>query len=240
MEYKPYIQFGSRECFTQQERELFQKVMTEELPVEQVDAVVWIEGDADDRVRKSYEVFKHYEEKPFLILSGGVKGSPYRPDSDAYPDGGNIPSWEIQEYFIRLGVPQEKIIVEDISLNARDQAENVVRIAKERELKRLVLVASTWHQLRLFLSFVQQLLLQDALDIELINQPETRFPLDRKIPGRGKDTIEMIKEDLWRIDTYIVNGSVAPAEEGLKYLEKWNKSNDTISAICKEIINKLS
>lgn len=220
--YHPYPTFDSRDWWTPDERELFIKVNSEVL-AGIPDAIVWVEGDADDRVRRSVELFEQFNGTVPIVLTGGVKGNPYRPDADIHPDGGNIPAWEIKEFFLNAGVPEDKVILEPASLNARDQAINVVKMAKENGWKRLVLVASTWHQPRLFLTFVKQLHVQGAEDIELINQSEMRFPLDRQIPGRGKNTLEMIREDLWRITKYIENGSVVPAEDGLRYMGSWPK-----------------
>ncbi len=221
---KQYNEFGKRDSWTPEERELFLKVNTEILPEGKVDAVVWIEGDADDRVKKTIEVFNYYNQEPQIILSGGLKDNPFRPDKDANPDGGNIPSWEIKEKFLEQGIDENKIILEDKSQNAPEQARNVISLCKEKEWKRIVLIASTWHQVRLFLTFVKQIELQKAKEIELINQPENRFPGDRVIPGRGKNTVDMIKEELWRIEKYV--DDVSRPKEGLKYLKNCNKFFD--------------
>jgi uncharacterized SAM-binding protein YcdF (DUF218 family) len=218
-----YDEFNYRDWWNEAEKEIFENVSTEKLPESVPDAVVWIEGDAKDRVDKTMEVLDYYDHKPKLILSGGLEGNQYRPDSDLRPDGGNIPSWEIKEEFLKRGVDEENIILEDGSRNGLEQAINDVEIAKRRGFDSLVLVASTWHQPRLFLTFVDQLHEQDALDIELINQPEISYPLDRQIPGRGKDTLEILKEDLWKITKYNENGTVAKAKVGLEYLERFNK-----------------
>ncbi|MFB6181541.1 MAG: YdcF family protein [Candidatus Magasanikbacteria bacterium] len=236
---KSYDEFDKREWWNEAEKEIFKKVTAEKLPESVPDAVVWIEGDARDRVDKTMEVLEYYNHKPKLILSGGLEGNPYRPDSDLRPDGGNIPSWEIKEEFLERGVDKENIILEDESRNGLEQAINDVEIAKKRDYDSLVLVASTWHQPRLFLTFVNQLHEQDALDIELINQPETSYPLDRKIPGRGKDTLEMLQEDLWKITEYNENGTVAKAEVELEYLERFEKEYEEVSEKIEEIVEEI-
>jgi uncharacterized SAM-binding protein YcdF (DUF218 family) len=233
-----YTQFGKRESWTPEERELFLKVNTELLPKGNVDAVVWIEGDKDDRVKKTIEVFEHYNKKPLIVLSGGVKGNPFRPDKDTNPDGGNIPAEEIQKIFLEQGIPEDKIILEDQSQNAPEQAENVIRLAKENSWQRIVLVASTWHQLRLFLTFVNQLIIQEAEGIELINHPENTYPVDRLVPGRGKNTLEMIQEDLWRINRYPED--ISRPAEGLKYLNRFQKDLDPLPENLNPILEKMA
>ena len=237
--YSDYNEYDQRDWWNEAEREIFIKTNTEILPEETSDAVVWIEGDAKDRAEKTIEVFNHYGQEPNLILSGGLEGNPYRPDADKYPNGGNIPSWKMKEEFLKRNIPENKIILEDESLNALDQAINVVNIAKERGFNSIVLVASMWHQPRLFLTFVKQLHEQNVLDIELINQPETKYSLDREIPGRGKNTTEMIKEDLWRITRYNDNNTVAVAEKGLKYLENFDKKYREKSDKIKKVLDEI-
>jgi len=173
-----------------------------------------------------------------IVLSGGVKGNPFRPDKDTNPDGGNIPAEEIQKIFLEQGIPEDKIILEDQSQNAPEQAENVIRLAKENSWQRIVLVASTWHQLRLFLTFVNQLIIQEAEGIELINHPENTYPVDRLVPGRGKNTLEMIQEDLWRINRYPED--ISRPAEGLKYLNRFQKDLDPLPENLNPILEKMA
>ena len=71
---------------------------------------------------------------------------------------------------MNAGVPTSAVIHEDRSLNTKEQAVEVVRMAIKNSWKRLVLIASHEHQYRAYLTFLREVLDKKS-DIILYNSP---------------------------------------------------------------------
>ncbi len=56
---------------------------------------------------------------------------------------------------ICMGVPTEAILIEDESLHTRENAEYVLSLLKQHNMKRIILVTSPFHQLRTYLTFAK-------------------------------------------------------------------------------------
>ncbi len=63
----------------------------------------------------------------------------------------------MRDQAVQLGVPPEAILVEDRSLHTRENAEYTLRLLKEWQLRRIILVTSPFHQLRTYLTFAKVL-----------------------------------------------------------------------------------
>ena len=61
----------------------------------------------------------------------------------------------IREKAIALGVKPEALLLEDQSLHTRENAEYALRILKEQNCHRVILVTSPFHQLRTYLTFAK-------------------------------------------------------------------------------------
>jgi len=56
---------------------------------------------------------------------------------------------------IHMGVPPEAIITEEESIHTRENAEHVLEILKQRNMNRIILITSPFHQLRTYLTFAK-------------------------------------------------------------------------------------
>ncbi len=67
---------------------------------------------------------------------------------------------------VQMGIPPEAIFVEPEALHTRENAEHVLCILKEHDMRRVILVTSPFHQLRTYLTFAKVFQPQG---IEIIN-----------------------------------------------------------------------
>ncbi len=63
----------------------------------------------------------------------------------------------MRDQAIQMGVPKDVVLVESESLHTRENAEYVLSLLKEREMCRIILVTSPFHQLRTYLTFAKVL-----------------------------------------------------------------------------------
>lgn len=118
------------------------------------------------------------------------------------------------------GVPHEKVIVEGESQNTREQAVNVVALAKERDWKRLILIASAYHMPRAFLTFlkaVDDVGLGETLQLQPFVASQLAW--GEAPDGMTETRLELAQVDARKISEY--NGHVATFERGTDYLLWW-------------------
>ena len=72
----------------------------------------------------------------------------------------------MRDQAILMGVPPEAILIEDESLHTRENAEQVLTILKQKQICRIILVTSPFHQLRTYLTFAKVL---SPHSIDIIN-----------------------------------------------------------------------
>jgi uncharacterized SAM-binding protein YcdF (DUF218 family) len=121
------------------------------------------------------------------------------------------------------GVPEEDIIHEDKSLNTREQAVEVVRMAQERGWKKLILVASHEHQYRAYLTFLREVL-DSKSGITLYNAPARN--LDWFVDKGWGTRFERLEAEILRIEKYTEMGHLANAQEVIDY-QKWKEAQLT-------------
>ena len=115
-------------------------------------------------------------------------------------------------------------MIDKKSFNTRDQARNVLQIARQKNWKRIILVSSLYDQARAFLTFLKETK-RKAWPGELSNQ--TAFNTLVGVPGgRMKSAGELLKEEFGKIEKY--KHDVASIGEGMSYLQKCEsfKQND--------------
>lgn len=106
---------------------------------------------------------------------------------------------------IELGIPEQDIIIEDISLHTRENAEQVHKILQANDMKKIILVTSPFHQLRTYLTFTKIL---QTYNIDIINyyadtgewQPMTWF--------FNAEHRQLVKSEIERIKIYREKGDL--------------------------------
>lgn len=179
-----------------------------ELP-KSADAIVWLQGDRFDRGPKVLDLFTlGYASRIVLTGNNAFTGPGKRSGEN------NISLLEMREWLIERGVPLETILVENQSMNTREQAEHTIDFASAEGWKTILLVASPYHQLRAFLTFLKYT--QEAgWPGRIVNQPADlawdSIPSGRDLAAREYLSLEIKKINAYRED-------VASFEEGITYL----------------------
>lgn len=179
------------------------------------DAIILLEGDGFFRYREAVSLYKNGM-APKIVFSGNIVDHDY----------GSYPFSEVLPLMLKAGVPVCDIIHEDKSLNTKEQAVEVVRMAMERGWKRLILVASHEHQYRAYLTFLREVL-DTKSGIALYNAPARNL---RWFVNAGWGTrIERLEAEIIRIEKYTAMGHLAHAQEVIDY-QKWKETQLTDEA----------
>lgn len=176
------------------------------------DAIILLEGDGFDRFRKAVSLYKQGK-APKIVFSGNITDYDY----------GSYPFAEVLPRMLEAGVPEDDIIHEDKSLNTREQAVEVVRMAQERGWKKLILVASHEHQYRAYLTFLREVL-DSKSGITLYNAPARN--LDWFVDKGWGTRFERLEAEILRIEKYTEMGHLANAQEVIDY-QKWKEAQLT-------------
>jgi len=176
------------------------------------DAIILLEGDGFDRFRKAVSLYKQ-DKAPKIVFSGNITDYDY----------GSFPFAEVLPRMLEAGVPETDIIHEDKSLNTREQAVEVVRMAQEQGWKKLILVASHEHQYRAYLTFLREVL-DSCSGITLYNAPARN--LDWFVDKGWGTRFERLEAEILRIEKYTELGHLATAQEVIDY-QKWKEAQLT-------------
>ncbi|MBI2989713.1 MAG: GNAT family N-acetyltransferase [Candidatus Magasanikbacteria bacterium] len=188
--------------------ELLQKKIMSQT-AEKSDVIVLLHGDRFDRCPKVLELYNaHYA--PLILLSGNniLVGKGQRPGQE------EVPLDEIKRWFTDQGVTEGAIMVDDHSMNTRDQALHVIDRALALNWKKMLLVGSTDHQLRAFLTFlkrVQEINWQGRI----VNQG-AHFEMDYVPGGRSQTVREILDDEIKKSKLY--KEHLASPQSGIKCL----------------------
>ena len=176
------------------------------------DAIILLEGDGFDRFRKAVSLYQQ-QKAPKIVFSGNITDYDY----------GSFPFEEVLPRMLKAGVPETDIIHEDQSLNTREQAVEVIRMAMQRGWKKLILVASHEHQYRAYLTFLREVL-DTRSGITLYNAPARNL---NWFEDKGWGTrFERLEAESRRIEKYSEMGHLANAQEVIDY-QQWKEKNLT-------------
>jgi len=173
------------------------------------DAIIWLQGDRYDRSRKVLSLFKKRLANK-IVVSGNNEliGLNKREDEN------NISLNEMVRWLKKRGIKSNQIIIEGRSFNTAEQAKNVLKLAQEKKWKKIILVASLYHQPRVFLTFFKE-----AKRINwkgfLINQP-AKINWERIPSGRKKSCKGLFIEEIRKIQRY--QSDISTIREALTYL----------------------
>ncbi|MBU1145327.1 MAG: YdcF family protein [Firmicutes bacterium] len=169
------------------------------------DAIVILEGDGWYRIKRAVEIYNQGM-SDLIVFSGEI-------DDPAY---GSFPLTKILPHFKDAGIPENKILHERKSTNTLEQAQEIVNLAIENKWRKIILVASHYHQYRAYLTFLgivkkkyPELIIYNAPVKDLAWYDET---------GWGK-RINLLENEFKRIDKYSSLGHLASYEFALEYQE---------------------
>ena len=173
------------------------------------DAAILLEGDGFFRFQKAVELYNQGIVSK-IVFSGNIIDKDY----------GSYPFEEVKPFIMKGGVPEKDIIHEDKSLNTRQQAVEIVKMAKMNGWKKLALVASHEHQYRAYLTFLREVLDTNS-GLILYNAPVRN--LNWFIDSGWGTRFERLESEFDRIERYNLKGHLASAEEVINY-QKWKES----------------
>lgn len=172
------------------------------------DAIIILEGDGLSRISEGVRLYKEGW-APLVVISGGVEKPPH-----------SIPAKEMMPHLIAAGVPESSILLEEKSMHTRDQGIEIMKLAKEKNWKSIIIVASHYHQYRAYLTILKTLQ-ESGLTLRLINSP-ARDLLWFQHDEQGR-RIDLLDAEMKRIALYTPNGHIASYEDALKYQE-WKET----------------
>lgn len=178
-------------------------------PLLKADAIVVLCGeDVVPRADIALQLWKQGA-APGIVFSGGKQDPPRWVGAEA-----------MRLDFLGRGVAPDRIMVEDVSQNTREQAINVVAMAIEKEWKRLLLVASGYHLPRAFLTFLRALEDVDATEtIRLVPVPASQSAWRLPPDGMEESRFALLDAEFAKVEEYILD--VARYRHGIEYLSFW-------------------
>ena len=169
------------------------------------DAIVLLEGDGFNRYKKAADLYLGGMSQR-IIFSGAITDYSY----------GSFPFEDILPRLLSSGVPRDAIIHEKKSQNTREQAIEVINMAKANNWKKVILVATHEHQYRAYLTFLKEVLKSDQ-DILLFNSPVRNLKwFENNVWGKRFDNID---KEFEKIEIYMAKGHLATYQEAIKYQE---------------------
>jgi len=172
-------------------------------------AAILLEGDGFFRFQKAVDLYNKGTVSK-IVFSGNIIDKSY----------GSFPFEEIKPFIVKGGVPEKDLIHEDKSLNTRQQAVEIVKMAIKNEWKKLALVASHEHQYRAYLTFLREVL-DTKSGIILYNAPARN--LNWFIDDGWGTRFERLSVEFERMEKYSAIGHLANMQEVVEY-QKWKES----------------
>lgn len=190
------------------EKEIFITLVDNDL-IRTSDAIILLEGDGFNRYRYAVKLFQE-KWAPLIVFSGGITDYAY----------GSFPYAEIKPLLLQAGIPEENLYHEVRSLNTREQAEEIIKLCLQRDWKKIILVASPYHQYRAYLTFLKSVQEAEA-EIVIYNAPVDQ--LEWFTPQPWGDRYSCLQQEFDRIEKYSVLGHLATYSEAITY-QKWKES----------------
>jgi len=176
--------------------------------IKKSDAVVCLEGDGYNRIDWTIKIFQEKLAKK-IVISGGYRKPPF-----------SIPAEKMVEQLTKRGIPFRRIILEKRSQNTREQAAEIMKLAKKKQWKKIILVASHFHQARAYLTFLKAM--EDAkLKVRIFNAPAGGLPWFKKT-DLGLTRFQLLKEESKKMDIYEKKGHLVTIKKAIEY-QKWKE-----------------
>lgn len=191
-------------------------------PLLRGNAIVVLAGeDWKPRIELATELYAgHDGDITHVVLSGGVH------------DGTRIyGAKQLKGKIMGKGVAPSRIILEDESQNTHEQAVNVVALAKKREWRRILLVASAYHMPRAWLTFLKATLEAGIADsLQIVPAPTSHTPWGGSPSGMDDSRLNLLTKELMKIEAYRGMGHVASYEDALRYFEDWESRDRPVGS----------
>lgn len=189
------------------DREIFMALVDGD-SVKPSDAIILLEGDGLNRYQHAVELYKS-SLSPLIVFSGGITDYNY----------GSFPFHEIKPLILEQGVPEADLYYESVSLNTKQQADEIIRLCIERNWERIILVASHYHQYRAYLTFLNSMY-KSSHNILIYNSPVKE--LSWFSPNVWGNRLDCLKAEFERINKYMQQGDLASYEAAIEY-QQWKE-----------------
>jgi len=167
------------------------------------EAAVLLEGDGYNRISQTVKLFKEKWAK-WVIVSGGYNNPPF-----------SIPAKNLSKALVKKGIPIQKIILEEKSQNTHEQAVEIMKLTKKRKWKKIILVASTFHQPRAYLTFIK-VMEQLNMKIKIFNSPAQGLSWFKKT-ALNLNRLQLLEIELKKIEKYLKTGQIVSFKKALNY-----------------------
>ena len=173
--------------------------------IKKSDAIILLEGDGLFRYKKAVQLYKDgWASK--IVFSGGITDYEY----------GSFPFEVILPLLVKEAIPESDIIHESSSLNTKEQAIEVIKIAIQNKWKRLILVGTHDHQYRAYLTFLKQIINSNS-GLVLYNATAENIGWFSHVPWGTR--LERLSQEFIRIEKYTLEGDLCNNDEVIKYQE---------------------
>ena len=172
------------------------------------DVIVLLEGDGLFRVKHALELY-HAKYSKRILFSGGINNTRY----------GSFPQEYIIPELLKGEIPREDIIIEGKSLNTREEAIEVMGLCRQNSWKRIILVASHYHQYRAYLTFLKAMQ-ESGMLIEIMNGTSHNLKWFEET-GWGK-RFDLLEQEFIKIEKYRELGHLSTFGEAIEY-QKWKE-----------------
>ena len=170
------------------------------------DAIICLQGDGYLRAEMAAKLFKRGV-APLIVVSGGLDNPPNAPSAQYLAD-----------CLIDNGVKKNNIVLERVSQHTQDQAVEVMKLVRERKWNKIILVASAFHQLRAFLTFLK---VRGEFPVAIYNAPVENLSWFENTHW-GDNRLRLLEKELEKIAEYSKKGHLATFKEGLEH-QQWKE-----------------
>ena len=176
---------------------------------EPADVIVFVEGDGFSRPRAAARLYQAGFAKK-IVISGETR----RPQSRK-----ELRISRAIKKFAELGVPSKDILLETKSIGSREEALEILRLAKEHKWKKIILVAPLYHTPRLYATLVRAIN-EVGPKVKIVNAAVRGLPWFRSTVDGAR--FKLFKRELEKIQRYSAKGHVATLSEVLTY-HRWKE-----------------
>lgn len=171
------------------------------------DAIILLQGDGYSRVDNASALFKKGFAKK-IVITGGVIGN----------GSFSLPAKVLAKRLYKRGIPKRSVLLEERSKHTYEQGVEMMKLARKEKWRSVILVASLFHQLRAYLTFLQAMK-KEGIRIQIWNAPTRGLSWFRKT-SLGKNRLQLLEDELKRLFLYRKKGHIVGLDALLRY-EQW-------------------